>query len=112
MSNNNFHKKSYKKSYKKPYKKNHYKKYNKRNWNNNSTTVKIDNLPLDMTKDELTKLVNEWGRISRVNLNFYQCCVAYIDFNSRDDAEYFAKALDRTGFDNVIINVTVLESRS
>jgi hypothetical protein len=72
--------------------------------------VKLDNLPLDITINELNDLLNEWGKIGRINLNnATEYKMAFIDFYYKDEAEYFIKAIDRTPFDNLIINAKILD---
>jgi hypothetical protein len=72
-------------------------------------TVRISNLPHDITVPELNELVCEWGKIGRINLNNYDNTTCYIDFYFKDEAEYFKKAIDKTAFDNLILNVDILE---
>lgn len=72
-------------------------------------TVKISNLPYDITVPELNELVSEWGKIGRINLNNYDNTTCYIDFYFKDEAEYFIKALDKTPFDNLILNVDIVD---
>ena len=72
-------------------------------------TVRISNLPQDITVPELNELVSEWGRIGRINLNNYDNTTCYIDFYFKDEAEYFLKAIDKTSFDNVILNVDIMD---
>ena len=72
-------------------------------------TVRISNLPQDITVPELNELVSEWGRIGRINLNNYDNTTCYIDFYFKDEAEYFKKAIDKTPFDNLILNVDILD---
>ncbi len=72
-------------------------------------TVRISNLPQDITVPELNELVSEWGRIGRINLNNYDNTTCYIDFYFKDEAEYFLKAIDKTAFDNLILNVDIMD---
>ena len=72
-------------------------------------TVRISNLPSDITVPELNDLVSEWGRIGRINLNNYDNTTCYIDFYFKDEADYFVKAIDKTRFDNLILNVDIME---
>ncbi len=72
-------------------------------------TVRISNLPNDITVPELNELVSEWGRIGRINLNNYDNTTCYIDFYFKDEAEYFIKAIDKTPFDNLILNVDIMD---
>jgi len=44
-------------------------------------TVKISNLPEDITVYELEKLMNDWGSIARVNLNYsVDNKIGFVDF--------------------------------
>jgi hypothetical protein len=67
--------------------------------------VKISNLPNDITVPELNELVSEWGKIGRINISNYDNTTCYIDFYFEDEALYFIKAIDKTPFDNLILNV-------
>lgn len=72
-------------------------------------TVRLSNLPNDITVDELSDLMCEWGRIGRININSYNDTMsAFIDFYFKDEAEYFIKAIDRTPFDRMIITAELL----
>ena len=64
-------------------------------------TVRISNLPDDITVPELNNLVSEWGKIGRINLNNYDNTTCYVDFYFKDEAEYFIKAIDRTPFEHL-----------
>ncbi len=72
-------------------------------------TVRISNLPSDITVPELNNLVSEWGKIGRINLNNYDNTTCYIDFYFKDEADYFIKAIDKTPFDNLILNVDIMD---
>ena len=74
-------------------------------------SVRIANLPEDMTVPELEGLVNEWGSIARVNLNNYENKTGFVDFYFKHEADYFIEAVDRTPFDNMIIRVEYIEHR-
>jgi hypothetical protein len=74
------------------------------------TTVKISDLPDDITEDELWELVTDWGNIMKIRVNHYDNNnIAYLDFKNKNEAEYFVEALDRTPFDSVIINAMICE---
>ena len=83
----------------------------KKNFNKSSKTyvkkygVKISNLPNNITIRQLNELVQPWGRIGNINLGKSSNISAYIDFFNLDEAEYFVKALDKTPFDNLILDV-------
>jgi RNA recognition motif-containing protein len=68
-------------------------------------TVKISNLPDDITVEELNELISEWGKIGRINVSNYEHKSAFIDFYYKEEAHYFIKALDKTPFDHLIIDV-------
>ena len=93
INNNNYHKHNYS------------EKIDKRK----IVTVRISNLPYDITVPELSSLVSEWGRIGRINLNNYDNTTCYIDFYFKDEAEYFLKAIDKTPFDNLILSVDIMD---
>lgn len=98
------------------YNNNHYNNNNNHHKHNYSehidkrkiVTVRISNLPTDITVPELNNLVNEWGKIGRINLNNYDNSTCYIDFYFKDEAEYFIKAIDKTQFENLILNVDIM----
>lgn len=71
--------------------------------------IKISNLPEDITVNELNELVGEWGKIGRINISTYDNTTCYIDFYFKDEAEYFIKAIDKTPFDNLILNVELMK---
>jgi hypothetical protein len=71
-------------------------------------TVRISNLPDDITVPELSTLVSKWGKIGRINLNNYDNTTCYIDFYFKEEAEYFIKAIDKTPFDNLILSVDII----
>ncbi len=71
--------------------------------------IKISNLPDDITVLELNELVSEWGKIGRINISNYDNTTCYIDFYFENEALYFIKALDKTPFDNLILNVELMK---
>jgi RNA recognition motif-containing protein len=71
-------------------------------------TVRISNLPDDITVEELNELISEWGKIGRINISAYESKSAFIDFYYKDEAEYFVRALDRTPFGHLIIGVEIV----
>lgn len=88
---------------------NHKHNYSERIDKRKIVTVRISNLPSDITVPELNNLVGEWGKIGRINLNNYDNTTCYIDFYFKDEADYFVKAIDKTRFDNVILNVDIMD---
>lgn len=68
--------------------------------------VKISELPLDITEEELMILTSDWGHIVKIRLNMYDdSAVSYIEFGYEEEADYFVKALDRTPFEHVMLIV-------
>ena len=77
------------------------KKYNKKTY-----TVKISELPYDITEKELMELTYDWGNIIKIKvLNYQENSAAYIDFKYEEQANYFVKALHKTIFEYLLINV-------
>lgn len=74
-------------------------------------TVRISNLPDDITVYELEKLMKPWGHINRVNLSSYENKCGFVDFYIKSEAEYFIQAIDRTPFDNLIIRAELSENK-
>jgi len=67
-------------------------------------TVKLSELPNDITESELYKLLQNWGHIVKIKIMSYsECCIAYLDFIYLEEATYFVSALDSTPFDLLII---------
>ncbi len=72
--------------------------------------VKIANLPRDITQDELSDLLKDWGHINRVSVkNYPDSSYSIIEFKFEDEVDYFVDALNSTPFDKQIINVVKLE---
>ena len=66
--------------------------------------VKLANLPLDMTEEEMMHMTCDWGHIVRLKvLNYEDTSVAYIDFGHEDEANYFVEAIDRTPFEMLLL---------
>ncbi len=74
--------------------------------------VKISDLPIDMTEEEMMELTSEWGHIVRIRvLNYPESSTAYVDFGYEEEADYFVKAIDKTPFEFVIISAIRVESQ-
>ena len=114
-----------KRSSKSSYKKNSYKKGSKQGSKKRSFrrrkgpkhVVRMSNLPDDVTVNELNYLVSEWGDIGNINIKKYtnyqtQVTNCYIDFYNKEEAEYFVEAMDLTPFDNLIIQVSIMDFSS
>lgn len=100
-------------------KKNNDKRDNRKKYDNNrnnnrgeykrKAVVKLSNLPIDITENELRNLVKEWGYIGNINVQYYgenkDIVCSYIDFYNDYEADYFVKALNKTPFDNLIMVV-------
>jgi len=68
--------------------------------------VRMSNLPQDMTEEELLELLYDWGNVIRMRvLNYNLNSTAYIEFKNQDEADYLVKALDKTPFEHIMINV-------
>jgi len=89
--------------------------YNKKRYNNKFNnkqkyqgySVKMSNMPQDITFSEMKHLISEWGQIIKININknYEDEKIVYVDFKFRNERDYFIKALNKTKFDNFIINV-------
>ena len=77
---------------------------------NKKFTIRISNLPNDITVKELNELILPWGHIGNINFGKSTYIAAYVDFFNKDEAEYFVKALDRTPFDNLLMSVQLLDN--
>ena len=85
------------------------KKFQKREFvKKKKITVKLENLPLDISLKELQCLMTEWGKIHKINFNNSDTLkIAFIEFNFLDEAEHFVKAIDRTPFDYQILHASI-----
>ena len=72
-----------------------------------NVTVKLENLPLDVTFNELNRLMQEWGDIKKITIKKDYDNSAYIIFSNKTEAEYFVKAIDKTPFDNMILTASI-----
>ena len=73
--------------------------------------VKLSDLPNDITFDEMTDLMNDWGHIVKIKLVPYgDTTSAYIDFGYKEEADYFISAIDKTPFDYRILSACVVET--
>ena len=97
---NGYNKKEFvKKEYKNEPRTNKYK-------NDKNNKIKISNLPLDIEKDELYELLHDWGNIKNLNIKKnYDNSIAFVEFYTNDQADYFIRALDNTPFEYQIIKV-------
>jgi RNA recognition motif-containing protein len=72
--------------------------------------VKINNLPLDITKEELYTLLYEWGYVKYININVYNDeAVAFIEFKEQEQCDYLIKALNNTNFEYRIIKIVLVD---
>lgn len=94
------------------------KRFNEKRFNNRRsdnidkskvTVIKMSNLPDDITLSELNELIQPWGSIGKINIGKSNFKTAYVDFYNKLEAEYFVKALDKTPFDYLIMNVEILQ---
>jgi len=50
--------------------------------------VKLSDLPVDMSEEEMMELTCDWGHIVKIRIiNYSEISVAYIDFGYEDEAE-------------------------
>jgi hypothetical protein len=71
-------------------------------------TVKLSELPLDISEAELYELLQNWGHVVKIKVLVYaESATAYIDFGYMEEAVYFAEALHKTPFDSFIISAEV-----
>jgi hypothetical protein len=74
--------------------------------------VKLSDLPIDMTEEEMMELTCNWGHVVRIRvLNYTESSVAYIDFGYEEEADYFVKAIDKTPFEFLVISAQRVESQ-
>lgn len=79
--------------------------------NNKVYKIKITNLPLDVTFNEVNNFIKDWGHVNKLNIKYYDTsAMAVIEFKFEDESEYFIKALNKTPFGYSIIYVDKLES--
>jgi len=73
--------------------------------------VKLSNLPIDMTEEEMIELTCDWGHVVRIRvINYEESSTSYIDFGYEDEAKYFIEAIDRTPFDNLLLSAMIVSS--
>jgi hypothetical protein len=85
-------------------------KFDNKKYIKKTFTVKISELPNDITEREIMELTYDWGNIVKIKvLNYSENSVAYIDFKFEDQADYFIKALHKTKFEYLILNVIRVE---
>jgi len=84
------------------------KGYNKKSYTVNK--VRMGNLPLDVSEDELRNLLYEWGNVTNIRvLNYDKYSTAYVEFRDIKEVDYLIEALHKTPFDNLIITVEKLD---
>lgn len=87
------------------------KPYERRSYFKTTYRVKLSDLPIDMSEEEMMELTCDWGNIVKIRvINYPEASVAYIDFSNEDEADYFVKALDKTQFEFLIIFAQRVES--
>ena len=93
------------------YKNNNFEKRERKQYFKTTYRVKISDLPIDITEEEMMELTSEWGHIVRVKvLNYNESSVSYVDFGYEDEADYFIKAIDKTPFEMILISATRVDS--
>lgn len=72
--------------------------------------VKIGSLPTDITQEELSNLLYDWGNITNIRvLNYDESSTAYVEFKDIKEVDYLVEALHKTPFDKMIITVEKLD---
>ena len=101
----------YKSNNNQDYKNNNFEKKERKHYFKTTYRVKISDLPIDMTEEEMMELTSEWGHIVRVKvLNYNESSVSYVDFGYEDEANYFIKAIDKTPFEMILISAIRVDS--
>ena len=84
---------------------------NKFHRNKKDYKVKINNLPVDISFNELSNLLKDWGHITKINIkNFSESSYAIIEFQYEDEQIYFIEALNSTPFQHQVISVEKLDN--
>ena len=92
---------------------NNFEKKDRKQYFKTTYRVKISDLPVDMTEEEMMELTSEWGHIVRLKvLNYNESSVSYVDFGYEDEADYFIKAIDKTPFELILISATRVDSHN
>jgi hypothetical protein len=74
--------------------------------------VKLSELPMDMTEEELMYMTADWGHIVRLKvINYDDNTVAFIDFGYEEEANYFVEAVDKTPLESLMISATRVDSK-
>jgi len=85
-------------------------KYNKQNYHT-IYRIKLSELPNNITHNEISELMNDWGHIDKIKLVLAgDTTTAYIDFGYKEEAEYFVSAIDKTPFDYRILSACIVET--
>jgi hypothetical protein len=85
-------------------------KYNKQTYHT-IYRIKLSELPNDITHNEISELMNDWGHINKIKLVLAgDTTTAYIDFGYKEEAEYFVSAIDKTPFDYRILSACIVET--
>tara|TARA_B100002051_G_C16374690_1_gene457509 strand:+ start:32 stop:304 length:273 start_codon:yes stop_codon:yes gene_type:complete len=79
-----------------------------------STMIKFSNIPEDLESSELRHLINEWapsgiGKVFIVRKEWG--CYGMVEFRNESEADYAIKALHKTKFDKLIIELEKLPNR-
>ena len=84
-----------------------FRKYIDSSYSEKTFKVKLNNLPYDLTLQNLNKMMIGWGRIGDIKLRQNRSSsYALIDFFDRFARDYFIEALDGTPMGFMILNVT------
>jgi len=84
---------------------------NDKNFSRKIYRIKLSELPIDMTDEEMMEMTSEWGHISKIKvLNYNMSSVAYIDFKFEDEAKYFIEAIDKTPLNSLLLSAIIVNS--
>ena len=109
--NHDFEKKDRNHDFEKKERNHDFEKRDRKQYFKTTYRVKISDLPIDMSEEEMMELTSEWGHIVRVKvLNYKESSVAYVDFGYEAEANYFVTAIDKTPFELILISAIRVES--
>jgi hypothetical protein len=90
-------------------------KLNYSNYNNKIFKVKIQNMPLDITNENIEYMLKDWGDINKFYINTfdkYNCSNVLIQFLNKEQAEYFVKTVNNTALNNNNLKVFLVQFNS
>ena len=70
--------------------------------------VKIQNMPIDITYDNLQYMLKDWGDINKFHINKfekYKCSNVILHFSNKEQAEYFVNNVNNSELNYNILKV-------